>query len=96
MKIILSPQRRDDTLIVVKIGDSLVINDVEYDFGQLPDGGILPHEAIDCEWISSDVVRVGGKIELTLFIPNTADASDAARFPEPIVNPADGELVLPR
>ena len=96
MKINLSPQRRDDTLIVIKLGDKLTINGTEYDFTQLPDGGTLPKDAIDCEWIISDVNRVDGELELALLLPHSADATEAARFPEPVIDPADGEVELPK
>ena len=95
MKITLSPQRRDDTLTITKQGDVLTINGIEYDFTQLPDGATLPKEAVECEWIVSDVNRVNGELEFTLLLPNTANASEAARFPQPIINPADGVLELP-
>lgn len=96
MKIILSPQRRNDTIAVTKKGDVLTINGNKYDFSALPDGGELPATAVDCEWIVSDIVRQNGELQFTLILPHTFDASDAARFPEPIVNPANGELVLPQ
>jgi len=106
MKINLSPQRRDDTIIVTRQGDVLTINDTEYDFSQLPNGAVIPlyspsennekRKNIDCEWIISDVKRVNGELELTLLLPHGADASEAARFPEPIIDPADGEVELPK
>ena len=96
MKITLSPQRRDDTLTVIKQGDALTINGTEYDFTQLPDGGTLPAEAVDCEFVIGSVDRVNGELELNLLLPHGANAAEAARFPEPIINPADGELELPK
>jgi len=96
MKINLSPQRRDDTLTVIKQGDTLTINNTTYDFSQLPDGGKLPADAVDSEYIIGSVDRVNGELELTLLLPHSADASEAARFPEPIINPADGEVELPK
>ena len=96
MKIKLSPQRRDNTLTITKQGDVLTINGTEYDFSQLPDGGILPSNAVDCEYVIGSVDRVNGELELTLLLPHGANASEAARFPEPIINPADGELELPK
>ena len=96
MKITLSPQRRDDALTVIKQGDTLTINGTAYGFSQLPDGGTLPAEAVDCEYIVDSVNRVDGELELTLLLPHGANASEAARFPEPIINPADGELELPK
>ena len=35
------------------------------------------------------------EIELTLLLPITADASEAAKYPEPITMTIDGEVVLP-
>lgn len=96
MKIYLSPQRRDAAINVTKQGDTLTINGTDYDFSQLPDGGELPREAIDCEWIGSDVSRVDGEIKLTLILPHGASASEAARLPEPILNPIDGQVELPQ
>ena len=96
MKINLSPQRRDDTLSVTKQGDTLTINGTEYDFSQLPDGGSLPADAVDCEFVIGSVDRVNGELELTLLLPHGPNATEAARFPEPIIDPADGEVELPK
>lgn len=95
MKITLSPQRRDGILTVAKQGDTLTINGTAYDFSQLPDGGTLPADAVDCEYIIGPVDRVNGELELTLLLPHGAKASEAARFPKPIIDPADGEVELP-
>ena len=96
MKINLSPQRRDDTLTITKQGDVLTINGTAYDFSQLPDGGMLPADAVDSEYVIGSVDRVNGELELTLLLPHGADASEAARFPQPIIDPADGEVELPK
>ena len=96
MKINLSPQRRDDTLTVTKQGDVLTINGTNYDFNDLPDGGTLPADAVDSEFVIGSVDRVNGELELTLLLPHGADASEAARFPQPIIDPADGEVELPK
>lgn len=96
MNITLSPQRTDETLIVIKNGDSLTINDVIYDFSAIPDGATLPKSAFDCRWIISDVERVNGVINLTLILPHAVNASEQARYPSPIINPADGPLELPK
>jgi hypothetical protein len=96
MKINLSPQRRDDTLTVTKQGDTLIINGTEYDFSVIPDGATLPKEATDCAWLASDIDRIDGVLHLTLLLPYGKDASQAARFPQPIINPVDGTLELPQ
>jgi hypothetical protein len=95
MQITLSPQRRDDNLTVSKQGETLTINGVEYDFSGVSDGATLPKAATDCEWLASDVRRVDGVLHWTLALPNAVDASEAARFPDPLVDPADGALPLP-
>ena len=96
MHINLSPQRRDDTLTITKQGDTLTINGTAYDFNVLPDGATLPKDATDCVWLASDVERIDGVLHLTLLLPHGAEASGAARFPQPIINPADGVLELPQ
>lgn len=96
MKITLSPQRRDDTLEVIKSGDMLTINKTTYDFSVVPDGATLPRDAVECEWLASDVERIDGVLHLTLLMPHGAGASHAARFPNPLFNPADGLLEFPQ
>lgn len=95
MFINLSPTRSDRTLEITKTGDTLSINGIPYDFSQLPNGATLPREAIDCEFIVSDVNRINGEIELTILLPHGTNASHEARFPEPIVKNDDGQVVLP-
>lgn len=96
MKIFLTPKRCDGTLTVEKIGDVLRINNYEYDFSPIPDGSTLPSSAVDCEWISGDVERIDGTLHITLILPHGPDASEEARFPDPIENPGDGEVELPK
>ena len=95
MKINLSPQVRTDALVVSKSGDALTINDVTYDFTPLTEGSTLPAEAIECEYIVGEVKRVDNEIELTLLLPIKADASESAKYPEPITMTTDGEVALP-
>jgi len=95
MKLLLSPQRRDDVLTISKSGDALTVNGTVYDFTPLPDGATLPREAIDCEWICGNVERVNGELEIPILLPHGPDASEAARFPEPLTVTSDGQVVLP-
>jgi len=96
MRINLTPQRRDDTLTVTKSGDVLTINSTEFDFSQVPDGGMLPRDAVDCAWLASDVTREDGELTLNLLLPHGANASEARRFPEPLTNVPDGEVEFPQ
>ena len=95
MKINLSPQRRDDTLTVSKVGDVININNIDYDFSQLPEGATLPAAAIDCEFIINEVTRTNGELELTLLLPIGPNAPYEARFPEPVTVLEDGPVALP-
>lgn len=96
MKITLQPQRSDDILTVVKAGDTLSINGEDFDFSVIPDGAALPAEAVDCSYITDKIERIDGELSLTLLLPHGSDASEAARFPEPIFNPVDGPVELPQ
>lgn len=95
MIIKLSPQRRDDTLILVKSGDILTINGEAFDFTALPEGGILPAEAIASGWFVEDVRRESGELQIHLLLPNPVNYSSAQAFPADLVNAPDGAVVLP-
>ncbi|WP_182341878.1 hypothetical protein [Comamonas koreensis] len=95
MKINLSPQVRSDALEVLKDADKLTINGELLDFTQLPEGGVLPAAAVDCEFIIGDVRRQGGELQLTLLLPIAWDAPESCAFPLPILNPVDGRVPLP-
>jgi hypothetical protein len=96
MNIKLNPQRRDDKLTVSKLGDTLTINGIAYNFSPLEDGATLPAEAIDCEFIVGPVERIDGQLHTSLIIPHGANPSEAQRFPEDVIDPADGEIALPQ
>ena len=96
MKIFLSPQRRDDTLSVVRRGDLLVVNDEPFDLSAVEEGDILPRSAIESEWFAGDVTRVDGELELTLILPNPANFSQAQAFPAPITVTKNGPVEFPR
>ena len=95
MTIKISPVRRDEQITARKNGEKLTINGKAYDFSQLPDGATLPADAHDCEWITGGVERIDGELQLTILLPHGANAPEETRFPQPIVDPADGQLPLP-
>lgn len=95
MKITLSPQRRDDSITVIKSGDTLTINGEAFDFSAIPEGATLPKDAISSEWFAGDVSRTNGELKISLILPHGADASEAARFPQPITVTSDGPINLP-
>lgn len=94
MKINIFFQRRDDTLEVSKSGDTLTFNGVTYDFSVVPEGALLPRDAVDCPWLASDVERIDGMLHLSLIVPHGPAA--LITDPEPLVNPADGPLEFPQ
>ena len=95
MHITLIPVRLDTMLTLHRIGDVLTINGVSYDFGPLSEGAILPRAAVGCDWLASDVERIGGVIHLTLILPHGANASEATRHPAPLLLTANGAVTLP-
>jgi len=68
---------------------------VEVDFSWLPEGAMLPADAIDCEWVCGPVTRTGGEIHLTLRLPHAAIAPHETRFPAPAHVVEDGPVALP-
>jgi hypothetical protein len=96
MHITLNPQRRNDTMVVSKQGDTLTINGEAFDFSVIPDGATLPASAVDCEYIVGDIERIAGVLHLALLLPIGPDASQGANFPQPLINPVDGILELPQ
>lgn len=95
MKIILSPQRRDDVLEVTKIGDALVVNGEEFDFSPINDGDTLPRDAIGSIWFSDSVERVDGELIVTLLFPNPWNYSPQQAFPVPLEDVPDGPVLFP-
>ena len=96
MHITLSPQRRDDTLAVSKSGETLTINGVAYDLSVIPDGATLPASEVDCEYITGNVERINGVLQISLILPHGPNPSQAVAYPAPIINPPDGVLELPQ
>lgn len=95
MKIILTPQRRDDTLVVVKSGETLNINGEDFDLSPIGEGDTLPASAIASEWFVGEVNRVNGEIELNIILPNPWNYSQEQAFPTPLVNVPDGTVMFP-
>lgn len=96
MQIKFNPQRRDDSLTVVKQGDILIVNGTEFDFSAVPEGATLPADAIDSDLFSGPVERVNGELVLTLTLPHGPNPSQAVAFPQPITVVNDGPVELPR
>lgn len=95
MLITLSPVRLDETLTASRDGDVLTLNGEVFDFTQLPEGGTLPADAIDSDWIIGPVSRTSGELHLTLRLPHGPNPSQAVAFPDPVTVTQDGPIPLP-
>lgn len=96
MKITLSPTRSDARLVVAKRGDVLTINGEAFDLSVIPEGATLPASAVATPWLVGPIHRQGGELELTLILPHGPKPTQAQAFPEPLLDPPDGLLDLPR
>lgn len=95
MDINLIPTRADRAFTLEKRGDVLVVNGEDFDFTPLPEGGLIPREAIESDWFAGDVERIGGELRLTLLLPHGANAPEETRFPVPVRVVDDGPIALP-
>jgi len=101
MQISFSPFRSDSALTLSRQGDVLTIDGADLDFGPLPEGAALPREAVNCDWLASNVARIDGVIHLTLLLPHgpipwpVPPESRVVTHPEPILVTADGPILLP-
>jgi hypothetical protein len=76
-------------------GDVLTINEQRLDFTALPEGGVLPRDAIGSDWIAGKVTRTSGHVIVPVVLPHTSDAPDARKFPVPMTIDEDGPVTLP-
>nr|WP_321525993.1 hypothetical protein [uncultured Cohaesibacter sp.] len=102
MKLTLIPQRRDDALSLSLAGDVLTINGEALDLSGIPAGATLPRDAVDCEWLASDIERdEDGALCLSLILPHgfiadpSTDAARAVLYPAMIEVTKDGKITLP-
>ncbi|MBK3745856.1 hypothetical protein G3A39_42635 [Paraburkholderia aspalathi] len=97
MRVSFSPQFSNETLTVIKSGGILTINGAAFDFTALPDDATIPPDATGCKWIIGPVDRIDGVLHLTLLLPYSDDDADGSvTHPQPLINPPDGELAIPR
>jgi hypothetical protein len=79
-------------------GQTLVINGQELDFSVIPAGATLPDgaAATGCPYIVGSIERDdAGVLHITVMLPHASNAPYEARFPDPIIDPADGVVPLP-
>lgn len=87
--------RRDERLSIEVRGDRLILNGVSLDFGPLPEGGLLPREAIGSEWIVSAARREGGHVRVAVVLPCGPEAPPERRFAKSLTITDDGPVDLP-
>lgn len=92
MFIHLTPQYRDETLDVAKVGEALIINGEVFDFSEIVEGC---DATFKCDWIAGPVARKDGRIVLTLILPHGEDAPSETLFPKPLDIVDDAKLELP-
>jgi hypothetical protein len=98
MIITLSPYRALHSVFRLALscqGDVLTVGSSPFDFSPLPEGAVLPRDAVALTILESDVTRTGGHVCLTLMFPIGPHAPLEARFPAPIVVTSDGPVALP-
>ena len=95
MKLNFSPMRRNDTLVLDRCGDRLIVNGETFDFGPLEEGSSLPAQAIGSPWFAGPVSRRDGVLELTVILPHGPNASRAQLSPAPLELISDGPVALP-
>lgn len=95
MRIKLEPQRRGDTLVIVKSGKVLTVNGEVFDLTRMADGDTLPRQAFASEWFVGDVTQTNGELSLAILFPNPWNYSQEQAFPVDLVGVPDGRVVFP-
>lgn len=93
MKIILSPQMRNDSLKLEKLGNVLVVNGESFDFSRMRDGDRLPVGSVISDFIVGEVVCIAGELELTVITPLYQNYTQEQAFPKPIADAQDGVVM---
>ena len=94
MKIALVPMRMDGRLELAVKGETLVLNGAAVDLSAATAKMPLVPET-ELPWILGEVVRVAGALQVTLLLPQGADAPEETRFPADLLIARDGPVTLP-
>ena len=92
MKITFIPQRNDSQLTLSISGETVTINNMDYDLSVIPDGASIHSSATDCEFIFGDMSRNNGELEIMVILPHGADPHRAIAFPD-AVTMVDGVVI---
>ena len=90
-----SPVRHDQKLFLERKGQVLIVNGHPYDFTNLPEGALLPVDAIDCPWFAGPVERIEGVLVFRLILPHGAEAPEDTLYPMPQFVAEDGPIEVP-
>lgn len=93
MQVRFAPIRSDRAYNYEKRGAALVINGEIFDFADLPDGAMLPADAVQSEAVCGDVHRKGNTLYLALHLAHGVDAPAHMRFPDAVTVTEDGPIV---
>ncbi|MBK9073339.1 MAG: hypothetical protein IPL79_20415 [Myxococcales bacterium] len=93
MQITFIPQSRFDTLALSVAGDVLTVNGAALDLSPLPEGAVLPADAVACDWIMGDITRVGGVLHLAMLLPYGLYGGPAPE--QQTITTDDGPITLP-
>jgi hypothetical protein len=88
--------RLDNDLTLDRQGDALVINGEVFDFSPLPEGAVLPRDAIFSRFIGADVSRRNGVLHVNIILPHGPNAPHDVLFPQLVICNEDGPVTLPR
>ncbi|WP_415918885.1 hypothetical protein [Tateyamaria sp. SN6-1] len=92
MQVTFAPIRSHGRYVYEKQGDALCFDGEVFDFSALPDGAVLPSEAVASEAVCDDVRREGGALHVMLLLAHGADAPADLRFPGPVTSTEDGPI----
>jgi len=96
MIIKLSPQISNKTLTIIKKDDILNINGCDYDLSNIKNEESIVASIFGCDFIVDKVYRVNNELIVKILLPITYQSSQSACFPDDIINPHNGELILPK
>lgn len=96
-KINFTPQVSDAKLEMSKSGEALIINGVDVDFSDMPDGADYPAEAIESDFVSGGISKVDGVVHMTIIMPyiHTDDIPESVSYPSGVFVEQDGRISLP-
>ena len=96
-KINFTPRFSDTKLEMSKSGETLIINGVDVDFSDMPDGADCPAKAIESDFVSGGISKIDGAVHMTIIMPyiHTDDIPESVLYPSALIVEQDGRIPLP-